>query len=157
MKNKYLRKIKFKKYSKYFYLSFLSLGCLILGIYFTYSKYSVSKDNEVIRTTVGDFLYGDVVIGAYLNGEYSKTLPKKDDGYIVDKVECDNDTVGEWDYESWSLNTKNLTTRSKCNIYFKDGVLANYNYSGSEEIFTVPISGSYKLEVWVLKVAVGIT
>ena len=146
--DKYLRKIKLKRYNKYFYLGSLCLFCFIIGFYFSHSSFNISKDSEVIRTTVGDFIYGDVVIGAYLNGEYSKEIPKKDDGYIVDKIECDNDTVGEWDYESWSLNTKNLTMRSKCNIYFKDGVLASYNYSGSEEVFTVPITGTYKLEVW---------
>ena len=43
---KYLKKLKFKKYS----------------------KYSVSKDTEVVRTTVGDFISGDVVIGAYIDG-----------------------------------------------------------------------------------------
>ncbi len=148
MKNKYLRKIRFKRYAKYFYMGFLCLGCFILGIYFTYSKFSVSKDTEVIRTTVGDFISGDVVIGAYINGEYSKTLPQKSDGYIAEKVVCDNNAIGEWDYEKWSLITKNITTRSKCNVYFKDGVLANYDYSDSEGVFTVPISGTYKLEVW---------
>ena len=146
VKDKYLRKIKLKRYNKYFYLGSLCLFCFIIGFYFAHSRFNISKDSEVVKTTVGDFIYGDVVIGAYLNGEYSKNLPQKEDGYIVDKIECDNDTTAEWNYESWSLNTKNLTTRSKCNIYFKDGVLANY--SGSEEVFTVPITGTYKLEVW---------
>ena len=108
----------------------------------------MSKDTEVIRTTVGDFISGDVVIGAYINGEYSITLPQKSDGYIVEKVVCDNNAIGEWNYEEWSLITKNITTKSKCNVYFKDGVLANYDYSDSEEVFTVPISGTYKLEAW---------
>lgn len=108
----------------------------------------MSKDTEVIRTTVGDFISGDVVIGAYINGEYSITLPQKSDGYIVEKVVCDNNAIGEWNYEEWSLITKNITTKSKCNVYFKDDVLANYDYSDSEEVFTVPISGTYKLEAW---------
>ena len=147
-KNKYLRKIKFKRYAKYFYVGFLCLGCFILGIYFTYSKFSVSKDTEVIRTTVGDFISGDVVIGAYINGEYSKTLPQKSDGYVASKVVCDNNATGEWNYDEWSLTTKNITTRSKCNVYFVDGYSKSFDYTGSEQILMVPKSGIYRLEVW---------
>ena len=117
MKNKYLRKIRFKRYAKYFYIGFLCLGCFILGIYFTYSKFSVSKDTEFIRTTVGDFISGDVVIGAYINGEYSNELPKKGTGYVAEKVVCDNNAIGEWNDDEWYLITKNLTKRSKCNVF----------------------------------------
>ena len=147
MKNKYLRKIRFKRYAKYFYIGFLCLGCFILGIYFTYSKFSVSKDTEVIRTTVGDFISGDVVIGAYINGEYSNELPKKGTGYVAEKVVCDNNAIGEWNDDEWYLITKNLTKRSKCNVYFRTAVY-NFDYVGSLQTFTIPVSGTYKLEVW---------
>lgn len=147
MKNKYLRKIRFKRYAKYFYIGFLCLGCFILGIYFTYSKFSVSKDTEVIRTTVGDFISGDVVIGAYINGEYSNELPKKGTGYVAEKVVCDNNAIGEWNDDEWYLITKNLTKRSKCNVYFKFGTFT-FAYTGGEQKFTVPTNGVYKLETW---------
>lgn len=145
--NKYLRKVKFKRYYKYFYLVSLGfLGGIILMSY-TYSKFNVSKDTEVVKTTVGDFIFGDVVIGAYINGEYSKTLPQKGDGYIAEKVICDNNAIGTWNYDEWSLTTKNITTRSKCNVYFRTSVY-NFAYNGSLQIFTIPVSGTYKLEVW---------
>lgn len=147
MKNKYLRKIRFKRYAKYFYIGFLCLGCFILGIYFTYSKFSVSKDTEVIRTTVGDFISGDVVIGAYINGEYSNELPKKGTGYVAEKVVCDNNAIGEWNDDEWYLITKNLTKRSKCNVYFKFETFT-FAYTGGEQKFTVPTNGVYKLETW---------
>ena len=67
---------------------------LLIGIYFAYSKFSVFKEEEVVRTTVGDFISGDDVIGAYIDGEYSTTIPGKNDGYVVDKIVCDNDTNG---------------------------------------------------------------
>ena len=121
-KNEYLRKLKFKKkwsnYKKYFYIGLPCLLVGILGIYFTYSKFSVSKDSEVIRTTVGDFISGDVIIGAYIDGEYSKTIPGKNDGYVVNNIVCDNDASAEWDNESWGIVLTNLTKRSKCNVYF---------------------------------------
>lgn len=60
--NKYLRKVKLKRYYKYIYLVSLGfLGGIILMSY-TYSKFNVSKDTEVVKTTVGDFIFGDVVI-----------------------------------------------------------------------------------------------
>ena len=146
--NKYLRKVKLKRYYKYIYLVSLGfLGGIILMSY-TYSKFNVSKDTEVVKTTVGDFIFGDVVIGAYINGEYSKTLPQKGDGYIVEKVICDNDTTGEWNYDEWALITKNITVRSKCNVYFINGYSKDFSYTGSVEEFMVPKDGVYKLEVW---------
>ena len=121
-KDKYLKKLKFKKiwngYKRYAYIGFPCLLVIIIGLYFTYFKFSVSKDTEVVRTTVGNFISGDVVIGAYLDGEYSKTIPGKNDGYVVDKIVCDNDAVGEWDNDKWGLLTTNVTKRSKCNVYF---------------------------------------
>ena len=91
---------------------------MLVGIYFAYSKFSVSKDTEVVRTTVGDFIQGDIVIGAYIDGEYSKTIPGKNDGYIVDKIVCDNDASASWNNDSWGILVSNLTKRTKCNVYF---------------------------------------
>ena len=144
----YLIKLTLKKYSKYLYMGLLAVIVSISIIYFTYSKYSVSKETEVVRTIVGDFIAGDVVIGAYVNGEYSKDIPKKDSGYVVEQVVCDNEAVGTWNYEEWSLTTKNLTTRSKCNIYFINQMIANYDYTGAVQKFVAPMDGIYRLEVW---------
>ena len=88
-------------------------------LYFAYSKFFVSEEQAVIRTTVGDFIYGDVVIGAYIDGEYSSTIPGKNDGYVVENVICDNGAVGKWDNNDWGLLTTHLSKRTKCNVYFK--------------------------------------
>ena len=124
-KDKYLRKLKLKRYwqtnSRYFYIGIPCLLCLVLGIYFAYSKFFISEEQAVIRTTVGDFIHGDV-IGAYIDGEYSSTIPGRNDGYIVEKVSCDNGFSGEWDYVNWGLLTTNLSKRTKCNVYFKKAV-----------------------------------
>ncbi len=122
-RDKYLKRLKFKRawrrYERYFYIGVPCLMIIILGIYFTYSKFSSSKEEEVVRTTVGEFIHGDVVIGAYIDGEYSKTIPGKNDGYVVKNVVCDNGTVGTWDNDKWGLLTTNMTKRSKCNVYFE--------------------------------------
>ena len=118
-KDKYLKVLRFKKYKRYLYIGIPCLLVLLIGIYFAYSKFSVSKEEEVVRTTVGDFISGDAVIGAYVDGEYSKSIPGKNDGYIVDKIVCDNDVSASWDNDSWGIVLTNLTKKTKCNIYFE--------------------------------------
>ena len=118
-----LRQLQFKRkwrsYSRYVYIAVPCVLCCLLCLYFAYSKFFVSEEQAVIRTTVGDFIYGDVVIGAYIDGEYSSTIPGKNDGYVVENVVCDNGAVGEWNNDSWGLLTTNLSKRTKCNVYFK--------------------------------------
>ena len=122
-REKVLRQLEFKRkwrsYSRYVYIAVPCVLCCLLCLYFAYSKFFVSEEQAVIRTTVGDFIYGDVVIGAYIDGEYSSTIPSKNDGYMVDKVVCDNGAVGEWNNDDWGLLTTNLSKRTKCNVYFK--------------------------------------
>ena len=127
-KDKYLKKLKLKRnwqsYSRYFYIGIPCVICLVLGLYFAYSKFFISRENEVVKTTVAPFIQGDIVIGAYIDGEYSSTIPGKNDGYVVDKVSCDNGAVGEWNNIDWGLLTTNLTKRTKCNVYFHKDYLA---------------------------------
>ena len=118
-KDKYLKKLRFKKYKRYLYIGIPCLLILLAGIYFAYSKFSVFKEEEVVRTTVGDFISGDDVIGAYIDGEYSKSIPGKNDGYVVEKIVCDNDATASWDKDAWGIALTNMTKRTKCNIYFK--------------------------------------
>ena len=122
-REKVLRQLEFKRkwrsYSRYVYIAVPCVLCCLLCLYFAYSKFFVSDAQAVIRTTVGDFIYGDVVISAYIDGEYSSTIPGKNDGYVVDKVVCDNGAVGKWNNDKWGLLTTNLSKRTKCNVYFK--------------------------------------
>ncbi len=59
------------------------------------------------------------LIGAYIDGTYSETLPLKGSGYTVEKVVCDNNKNVSWDYNKWGIKLSNWGTSSKCNIYFK--------------------------------------
>ena len=118
-KDKYLKKLRFKKYKRYLYIGIPCILVLLIGIYFAYSKFSVFKEEEVVRTTVGNFISGDVVVGAYIDGEYSKSIPGKNDGYVVEKIVCDNDATASWDKDAWGIALTNMTKRTKCNIYFK--------------------------------------
>ena len=122
-REKVLRQLEFKRkwrsYSRYVYIAVPCVLCCLLCLYFAYSKFFVSEEQAVIRTTVDDFIHGDVVIGAYIDGEYSSTIPGKNDGYVVDRVSCDNGAVGKWNNDDWGLLTTNLSKRTKCNVYFK--------------------------------------
>ena len=121
-KNRYLRKLKFKRYwqtnSRYFYIGIPCLLCLVLGIYFAYSKFFVSSEEEVIRTTVGEFIYGDIIMTPYVDGQYSSTFPEKKAGINVEKVVCDNGVTASWDEDKWGLYVTNLSKRTKCSVYF---------------------------------------
>ena len=65
------------------------------------------------------------IIGVYIEGEYSNSVPLKDSGYYVEKIECDNGSSGEWDYVNWGLLTTNMSKKSKCNVYFRKDTIVN--------------------------------
>lgn len=60
---------------------------------------------------------------------------------MFQRAVCDND--------SWSLIINNLNQKTKYNLYFyQEQTVYNFDYTGAEQIFTVQISGTYKLETW---------
>ena len=64
------------------------------------------------------------LIGAYIDGEYASNIPSKDDGYVVEKIVCDNEANATWDYKSWGLLLTNVKKKAKCNVYFtKDDIV----------------------------------
>ena len=124
-KDKYLKKLKYKrilqKYSKYFYISIPCILCLILSIYFTYSKFFVSIEEEIIRTTVGEFIYGDMVLSYTLDGVAgTNTFPKQNTGVEGTSVTCDNEATVTWDNSLWSIKMTNMGngSRVKCKVAF---------------------------------------
>ena len=117
--------------------------CCILGLYFTYSKFYVNQEEEVLRTVVGDFSTGDLVLNTFIGDKKSDKIPSKNDGYSISKVVCDNDVWVTWNEEQWSLLVTKVTRRTKCSLYFT--IIKEYDYSGKEDIFTVLESGTYKL------------
>ena len=104
------------KYST-FILLFLIVTISI--IYFTYSKFSSTNEATMYETTVEPFIKNDYFIASYIDGEWSNEIPGKDDGYIVDKIVCDNGATGTWDNEEWGINIRNATKKIKCSVFFK--------------------------------------
>ena len=89
---------------------------VVTGLIITYYN-SISKEEPLI--------------GAYIDGTYSETLPSKGSGYKVDKIVCDNNKNASWDYDKWGIKLSNWGTRNRCNIYFKgleSFILANKTF-----------------------------
>ena len=108
---------------KYGTIFTLILIVTISIIYFTYSKFTSTNEMTMYETTVEPFIKNDYFIASYIDGEWSNEIPGKEDGYIVDKVVCDNDATGTWDYSTWSINVSNATKKIKCGVYFVTGSL----------------------------------
>ena len=117
-------------------------------IYYTYSKFTSKNEMTVYETTVEPFIKNDYFLASYIDGEWSDSITGKNDGYVVDKVVCDNGAIGTWDNETWSININNATKKIKCNVYFKTIFKFDFDYTGTEQIFNVPETGTYKIETW---------
>ena len=104
----------------YKYGTILSLVLIVTIsiIYFTYSKFSSTNEATAYETTVEPFIKNDDFIASYIDGEWSNEIPGKDDGYVVDKIVCDNGATGTWDNEEWGINIRNATKKIKCSVFF---------------------------------------
>ena len=104
----------------YKYGTILSLVLIVTIsiIYFTYSKFSSSNEMTMYETTVEPFIKNDYFIASYIDGEWSNEIPGKNDGYVVDKIVCDNGAVGTWDNDEWGINIRNATKKIKCSVFF---------------------------------------
>ncbi len=119
---KYKFKLFIKKNSKYLIGISLLLVGWVVGIYFSYSRFSVKQETEVVKTVVGDFISGDVVLAYSIDGvKGSDAFPKQNTGYDGVSVTCDNEATAEWDNTIWSIKMTNSGNgkRVKCNVEFK--------------------------------------
>ena len=121
-----------------FYGTTLILIILILVLSFKFNNRTENKINEV----------SNEYIASYLDGEYQTEIPGKNDGYVVDKIVCDNGASATWDNEEWGINIRNATKKIKCSIYFVFKTEYVFDYTGTEQVFTVPKAGTYKIETW---------
>jgi len=108
---------------KYSTFILLFLVVIISIIYFTYSKFSSSNEATMYETTVEPFIKNDYFIASYIDGEWSNEIPGKNDGYIIDKIVCDNGATGTWDYNNWRIYIDNATKKTKCSLFFVTGSL----------------------------------
>ena len=121
------------------------LSCIcsgILGIYFAHSLFFVSKEKEVVKTTVGNFIHGDVIIGAYLNNELVTDLViPKGVTSIGDLAFYGCDAIADV-YYSGSESEWNEISIEECNICLTN---ATIHYINRYEQNTSPSGGKYKI------------
>ena len=92
---------------------------------FNKKKVIITSLISIILLGTGSYIYYNSIpkeeplIGAYIDGKYSNTLPTKNSGYVVEKIVCDNDASASWDNDAWGIALTNMTKRTKCNIYFE--------------------------------------
>lgn len=98
-----------------------------------------------------NYLSENNILSVYLDNELQSSIPKKGEA-IFSKAVCDNDDVNSyWDIDNWGLFISNLSKKIKCNLYFvtySNDTVFDFDYTGGEQTFTVPISGTYRLETW---------
>ena len=81
---------------KFFYLiSFFFILGLILIL-----ATMVSSRNFNTKKLLED---GSEYMASYIDDEYQNEIPSKNDGYIVDKIVCDNGAVATWDNDEWGI------------------------------------------------------
>ena len=97
-------KIFKNKKRKYIIITSLVSTFIVIGFIITYYN-SIPKEEPLI--------------GAYIDGNYSETLPTKGSGYAVEKIVCDNGNYANWDYDKWGINFHYYKKRGRCEIYFK--------------------------------------
>ena len=95
------------------------------------------------------YLSTDDIIGVYVNNELNGEIPSKGSA-MFQKAVCDDiNTKVTWDNDKWGLLISNLNKKIKCNLYFYSGqTVFDYDYTGAEQTFTAPVSGTYKVELW---------
>ena len=109
----------------YKYGTILSLVIIVTIsiIYFTYSKFTSKNEMTAYETTVEPFIKNDDLIASYIDGEWSNEIPGKNDGYVVDKIVCDNGATATWDNDEWGINIRNATKKIKCSVFFKQATI----------------------------------
>lgn len=127
-----------RKKGFYLILSFFIFGVILIIILIGNTD---NFDNKNLLDEDSEYM------ASYMDGEYQNEIPGKDDGYVVDKIVCDNGATATWDNEEWGINIRNATQKIKCSLYF---IKAEYSfeYTGAEQAFAVPKTGTYKIETW---------
>ena len=98
-----------------------------------------------------EYLSENNILGVYVDNVLQESIPKKGE-VIFSKAICDNDNVNYyWDVDNWGLFVDNLNKKTKCNLYFVNyggQTVFDFDYTGAEQTFTAPVSGTYRLETW---------
>ena len=120
---------------------------IFIGILLVFSLVIISCNLHEKNLKIDD----NNILGIYLDNELQTSIPKKGEA-VFSKAVCDNDEVNYyWDIDNWGLYINNLSNKIKCNLYFVNysgQTVFDFDYTGAEQTFIAPVSGTYKLETW---------
>ena len=83
----------------------------------------------------------------YVNNEKVNDVPDKT-YYDFVSASCANGSSVTWDTAGWNAVISQVKSSDTCKFNFKDKTTYTFNYTGSEQTFTVNAAGIYKLETW---------
>jgi hypothetical protein len=92
----------------------------------------------------------DITTNYYLNDSIISYMPSQSSyiKYDATNSSCNNGVTLTFNQDNWSYSTGRATMiNTICNLKFNMAPI-NYDYTGSEQKFTIPIDGYYKLETW---------
>ena len=92
----------------------------------------------------------DITTNYYLNDSKISYMPSQSSyiKYDTTNSSCNNGVTLTFNQDNWSYSTSKVKMiNTICNIKFTMAPI-NYDYTGSEQKFTIPIDGYYKLETW---------
>ena len=120
---------------------------IFIGIFLVFSLVIISCNLHEKNLKIDD----NNILGIYLDNELQTSIPKKGEA-VFSKAVCDNDEVNYyWDIDNWGLYINNFSNKMKCNLYFVNysgQTTFDFDYTGGEQTFVAPVSGTYKLETW---------
>jgi hypothetical protein len=106
----------------------LTLLLAVVIIIRTYAVYEEKVEYDVIEGKVPSYLADyDVKVNITIDGVGSTKIPDKG-SKKVDSVVCSNGAIGNWDYQNWMIQVKNLKeTKTTCQVNFtsqyQEGIL----------------------------------
>mgnify|MGYP004485036201 CR=1 FL=1 len=120
---------------------------IFIGIFLVFSLVIISCNIHRKSIKVDN----DNILGIYLDNELQSNIPKKGEAVFF-KAVCDSDEVNYyWDIDNWGLYVNNFSNKMKCNLYFVNysgETTFDFDYTGGEQTFAAPVSGTYRLETW---------
>ena len=120
---------------------------IFIGIFLVFSLVIISCNLHEKNLKIDD----NNILGIYLDNELQTSIPKKGEA-VFSKAVCDSDEFNYyWDIDNWGLYINNFSNKMKCNLYFVNysgQTTFDFDYTGIEQTFTAPVSGTYRLETW---------
>jgi hypothetical protein len=114
-----------KKTTKIIIGAIIGIFILISGVY---AGTLLKASNVSYKDTTVDKALDELINKAentaflkiYVNNEVVNEIPKKNAGYILESLSCDNDSVGFWNEANWNIELSNISSnKTSCTIKFK--------------------------------------